>query len=744
MRYEVFVNGTLLYDSFLVNEKELQILSPVLTVNEEGGSFTFTLPKSHILWNTLASHFGNSDAYVLFTRKTDTIVINRDGKWLWEGYISNFEEDLDGSYSVTCSGALTYLKNIRCPLSVVLNRTRDANETRVSHFENSFRRLVKKVLRQYNDRLNDFKSVYNIDLSYQKIYYVGGKSRIDIPSDIAVPKQFRRISNYDECYELLDRFASDFGGHFYLTRYYAHTMTASYYGPNDAQGNPKTGDATIDIQDDSITSDVTRDILVINFKADSNVIDNAVVHMGNHLLEYNVSDSFELATSVIPRGAQYGDKWRLREAGSLFADTEQYSSLQWSQGQYRYIGPDKYSAEGGCRIFLPNLTDSDLEIAKKIGMKDVVVDFGDDVVAKFPERHGELDDGTYGFPLSSSSHLSTDSGRPYCSWFNNKTYYAGDVVYDGAERTLTGGADIYVYAYVCRHTHRSSYSIPITDAEYWEQMGLVGINYRNNDYVYDQYPPSPGHQYWSGGAKCLGNDTLHDGKTVQNIRYSEMDFITSWHYYIAATYPLYSANDSYTVGDKRRYTIDGIQHLYQARVTHTDHSGNSNPRNSAIWQEIPFGWASIDDYLNAPNVWYYSEEESDTRGGTAHGTVYRSDFSWWYHEDYTRALRILGLNYLQNQQFDDLELSITSDMVTLDDAISEVNYDPDDDSKADLALWYMHIGDQLPVSANLFGDNLKPYPILEVSFELSDDSSSTITLGKKTSDLTVLIRNKES
>ena len=341
MRYEVFVNGTLLYDSFLVNEKGLQILSPVLTVNEEGGSFTFTLPKSHILWNTLASHFGSNDSYILFTRKTDTIVINRNGKWLWEGYISNFEEDFDGSYSITCSGALTYLKNIRCPLGVILNRTRGSNETRASHFENAFRRLVKKVLRQYNNRLNDFKSVYNIDLSYQKIYYVGGKSRIDIPSNIAVPKQFQRISNYDECYELLDKFASDFGGHFYLTRYYAHTMTASYYGPNDAQGDPKTGDAVIDIQDDSITSDVTRDILVINFKADSNVIDNAVVHMGSHLLEYNVSDSFELTTSVIPRGAQYGDKWKLREAGSLFIDTEQYSSLQWSQGQYKHIGTDK-------------------------------------------------------------------------------------------------------------------------------------------------------------------------------------------------------------------------------------------------------------------------------------------------------------------------------------------------------------------------------------------------------------------
>lgn len=742
MGYEVFINGELLYDSLLVNETDMQIIDPVLSIDVEGGSFSFIVPTSHRLWGSYFSKFSD-DSYLLFTRRTDTVVINKNGHWLWEGFISDFSSDLEGSYNVTCTGSLRYLENAKIPLRQVLNRVRSDSETKKEHFEKAYKIFISRILKHYNDRINEFSERYGVDLSYQKIYYSPAISKIEIPENIQVPWHFSRIVNFESCYDAIyNHFANDFKGFFYLTKSFAHILDPNVYGPTGSYP-----------QDGSITNAITRDILIINFKCSYEVMDKLVVHTGNHLLDYNVSDSFDLVTSVVPRGAGYTErandedfssKWWMRDDHAAFDNIDQYANLGWGLGEHYYINKNLLTQEprGGTRIYIPKLASLE-EVIKKYGYKEAIVDFGDDVVAKFPydQANRPIGDKAYGYPLGdkSTSYLSEDSGRRYCTWKKNHKYYAGDIVYDGVYKTVaTNIEDVLVYAYVCRHTHISSSSrtgdLSFEDTEYWEQDALVGINSVDNNRtdthnvtgVYKCAPPEIGHSYDSQGPYCLGNNEGGSG-TKYPIVYLDTDFIVPWHLYYKEKYKEWAENKNYSEQNKVQSTnSDGFVCLYECLKAHTSDSSTTPARRPDLWMRIPFGWDTIEDYNNARNSWLDRVADPENK-------KYISE--WFYVEDYTRALRILGLDYLQNQQFDDLVLSITSDMVIVEEITDE------EEGISDLTIYYMHIGDQIPVSASLFGDNLKPYPICQVSFNLLDDNQSQLMLGGRSSDLTTLIRN---
>ena len=649
MAYEVFVNGELLYDSALVNDKELQIISPTININEEGGSFSFTFPKNHSLWGKIIPGINNNTEHPIFTQKTDTVTVMENNKWLWEGYISDYQEAFNGDYNITCDGALCYLKHVDLPLKHILDKTRRAGESQADFFKRAYKTFVKQILRQYNDRINELMALHHIDLNHQKIYFSGSLSKIDIPNDIQVPNHFSRIVNFESCYDALQkRIAEDFLGHFYLTRSYAHTLSATYYGPVDQTDETE-------IQDDSITSDVVRDVLLLNFKSTHIPLDNLAVHLGNHLLDYNVSETFDLVTSVIPRGATASDnrtdgvRWWYKDARATFHDIEQYASYGYSRGKYEEHGPNDYRLIDSSvfRIFLPD-TVSNNELVKKYGLNEVILDFGDDVVAKYPARHGKVDNPTYGYPYSTNR------------WRDGKVYDLGEIAWGNQTNTGPHGVDNLIYAFCAKKAHRAgsstcpdpSQTIGPNYGDYWEEF-LVGVN-------------------------TIGNNIGSSGDAY-TIYYADMDHITSWPYYNSL------------------------------------HSLSQNLE----------GWLSIDDYLDAPNEW-------DTSKNYMCNT--------WYIEDYTRALRILALDYLQNQQFNELELSISCDMVVLDEIRTETTLP----YTTDLAIYYMHIGDLIPVSADLFGSNLKPYQITEVSIKLDNPSESTMTLGGKTTDLSALVRNKQA
>ena len=93
-----------------------------------------------------------------------------------------------------------------------------------------------------------------------------------------------------------------------------------------------------------------------------------------------------------------------------------------------------------------------------------------------------------------------------------------------------------------------------------------------------------------------------------------------------------------------------------------------------------------------------------------------------------RALRILSLDYLDNQQFDNLILKVEASMISRESG-----------TVFDVLSCF---GNKLPVSANLFGKNLKPYEVTEISLKIDDIDSSVLSLGGQQVALSSLMRNK--
>ena len=348
--YKVYVNGEVLYDSLPIMEDELRIYSPILTLNKEGGTFEFTLPKCHPLWSVQSTRHPGA----LFMSKIDQIVVENENGWLWEGFPSDYSEDYSGNWHIVCKGGLHYLEDAVVALVQIVNYTKNSGESDETYLARCIRRFTESMCNHHNGRLDEIKTLFGVNLDHQKIF-CNSDSVFDVSGGIP-PYHFSRITNFENCYDALDkRIISDFGGYYYLTK--------------------------------------VGGVLVINYCLSPKVLPSATVILGKNLLDYNASEEFVIATSAIPRGNAYdenhpgGSKWWLKDERSQFYDIEQRASYQWRD----YTTSSPKHPEAGSRVYLPT-SPANIELVKRYGFNDVIVEF-DSVIAKYPGRSNNRDNG---------------------------------------------------------------------------------------------------------------------------------------------------------------------------------------------------------------------------------------------------------------------------------------------------------------------------------------------------------------
>lgn len=616
--YKVYVNGEVLYDSLPMMEDDLRIYSPVLNLNKEGGTFQFTIPKDHPLWNVQSTHHPG----VLFLSCLDQIVVHNENGWLWEGFPVDYSEDFVGNYNIVCEGALHYLENVFFPLTQLINKSNTSNKSDEAFLKECITSITTTIVNQHNSRLDDLKSKFpNVVVDHQKIY-CNSDSKIEVKG-VKPPYHFSRISNFESCYDALQkRVVDDFGGYYYLTK--------------------------------------PKDVLVINYSISPPIVEDACVILGKNLLDYNVSEEFRLATAVIPRGNAYDDnhpgesRWWMKDERSAFYDIEQRADYRWRGGSYEKDSNGKYHPTGGSRIFLPNNSDNDA-LVKKYGMKDVIIEF-DSVVAKYPVYSPGYNPG---FPR----------------WKPGLTLHKDDyVIYNSKEWDPTfpsyvdGTDSLYI---VKKNLTTSSSKLPNRTDDLYEQ---IPKKYEQNAYGWPFYA-------------------------------QEHTFKPNAH--------------SYKAGERLFYTVNNKINVYEVIADHV--SNSSRPPNTTtnyyrlVEEDVPSRarWLSYQDYIGESPYW---------------DTAETATADYCYICDYTEALRILGLNYLTNQQYNKLVLSIEASKISFD---GEESLDP-----------AAYFGKKLPVSANLFGTDLKPFEVTEVAITLDDDSQSTFTLGGEDTKITRLVRER--
>lgn len=371
--YKVFLNGELLYDGLCVSERSITIQSPTVTIDKEGGSFSFTVPKEHVLWPS----FENETVL----RRTSQIIIYEDDEWFWEGCIVDYGKDYFGNFKINCSGALQYLKNTTFPLENIVNITKNSTETNNAFFIRAFSKFVKEITTQHNNRINDLESVgysgAEFSLRHQKIYFdsrtYDSIPAIEIDDGVVPPDHFSRVVNFETCYDALQkRIVDDFGGFFYLIK--KHVTITSELVDQDSVWEEHTppGGSTL---------------LLLRYRMSPISKDNYVVYLGHNLLDYNISEDFDLATAAIPLGDTYDEnhpgesRWWLKDERSAFHDITQRANYGWRE---RQLQTHPYYPTGGSRVFLPSSVQGASEIIAKYGMRDVIVEF-DTIVAKHPQ-----------------------------------------------------------------------------------------------------------------------------------------------------------------------------------------------------------------------------------------------------------------------------------------------------------------------------------------------------------------------
>ena len=212
--YKVFINRELLYDTLLVEDSSMKIQSPSLVIDKEGGSFSFTVPRKHFMWKSF--HNGS------VMKRTSQIIIFENDDWLWEGCILDYNMDYVGNFKIECAGALQYLKNTYFPLTSIVDIQRSYLEPSVVFAKRALGLFMAEIAKQHNNRINDlYNQGYRVSnfLSHQKIYFdktILGS--IDVGAVFNnFPDHFSRISNFESCYDALQkRIVDDFGGFFFI------------------------------------------------------------------------------------------------------------------------------------------------------------------------------------------------------------------------------------------------------------------------------------------------------------------------------------------------------------------------------------------------------------------------------------------------------------------------------------------------------------------------------------------------
>lgn len=196
-------------------------------------------------------------------------------------------------------------------------------------------------------------------------------------------------------------------------------------------------------------------------------------------------------------------------------------------------------------------------------------------------------------------------------------------------------------------------------------------------------------------------------------RYNNRD--NGWEYYLADN--MWSSGKEYPQGKRFFYRVGSSINVYESLVYHYS-KASEPPTTTSMYALCETGismpyWLSIADYLGESPWWNTHETVSDDRA---------------YVQDYMAALRILAVDYLENQQYNKLVLNISA---------SKISYN--EDGELDPVICF---GKKLPVSADLFGTNLRPYEVAEVSITIDDDSQSMFTLGGEDTKITRLIRER--
>ena len=196
-------------------------------------------------------------------------------------------------------------------------------------------------------------------------------------------------------------------------------------------------------------------------------------------------------------------------------------------------------------------------------------------------------------------------------------------------------------------------------------------------------------------------------------RYNNRD--NGWEYYLADN--MWSSGKEYPQGKRFFYRVGSSINVYESLVYHYS-KASEPPTTTSMYALCETGismpyWLSIADYLGESPWWNTHETVSDDSA---------------YVQDYMAALRILAVDYLENQQYNKLVLNISA---------SKISYN--EDGELDPVICF---GKKLPVSADLFGTNLRPYEVAEVSITIDDDSQSMFTLGGEDTKITRLVRER--
>ena len=424
--YQVFVNNYLIYDTTVTNEEDLQIISPNIHISEnEGGEFTFTLPKTHKYYNTYVSFKtgvstpDSTNGHLLLRARTDRVSVYKDHNWFWEGCPTDVNYDLDGNLNVSCTGAYDYLEDVFIPLSQVINVTASnytdidtsgsIQRQTVTFANDALTTLVQTFLDYYNDRLAELESIFGISLSHKKIYFGGvNVGTATNPTDIKFPKHFARVCNFESVKDAFQkRILDDFGGYITIEK--------------NSQNN--------------------RLELFYDYKPRTTFITNntGIVYLSKNLLDYNISEDFIYNTSVIVRGNAYDEdhpgesKWWFKDERSFAHDLEQRAFLGWRSYDTRDGKP--YKPTGGCRLFLDNDSSYDVPIdpnvfaehqkyVEKYGFHECLLEY-DEVTAKYPDGMWEVYSTKYPDYYISVPSSVTDVAAGYGPQWASIEHYMG-------------------------------------------------------------------------------------------------------------------------------------------------------------------------------------------------------------------------------------------------------------------------------------------------------------------------------
>lgn len=342
--YQVFANGELLYDTTVNTDYDMQISSPRLSmIFGEAGSFTFTFPVKHRLYGT------SWRGHPFLCGKNDRVIVFKDGKWLWEGCPTDYEKNLFGDYSITCTGGLDYLKGVTMPLRVV------AKQTRTTPKDSIIRSVIDGVLSYYNARIDELNARFNLGNSgiLHKKIFTGHVSTVQNGRNLV--NTFIAISNFETCFDVLKTNVIDpFGGYFYMT-----VGTDGYLRLNYSEQG-LTG---------------------------LNGTSRGIIKLGGNLLDYNISEDFNLCTSVIPLGDEYkekgtdGARWWFKDNSPEYYDITQRATINGLNHG------DGTTGTYGSRIYLGANSTENALLVKKYGFNEVVLDLKD-VAAKYPGNAG--------------------------------------------------------------------------------------------------------------------------------------------------------------------------------------------------------------------------------------------------------------------------------------------------------------------------------------------------------------------